>query len=215
MEAAVSRLAGEPAGVLGASRTDSGVHALGQVANFLTASRIPAHGFFKALNSMLPPDVSVRSAEDAGLDFDSRRSAKGKRYSYVLLNRRGKSAIGRDGFWEVPRPLDLEKMKAAAACLVGEHDFSSFRAADCQNPDPVKRLARAEVDKAGEDLLLFSFEGSAFLKQMVRNIVGTLVEVGRGRLAPEEVAVILAAKNRRLAGPTAPARGLYLVEVLY
>lgn len=214
VERALARLLGHEVRVVGSGRTDSGVHALGQVASFHTPRELPREAYLKGLNGLLPSDVAVVEVEEVPPGFCARRSASKKRYLYRISNRPVRSPLRRRTHWELFRPLDLPAMKEAAARFVGEHDFASFRAANCQAPTTVRRIFRLEVEARGDEILLI-FEATAFLKHMVRNIAGTLVEVGQGKRRPEEMSELLAARDRRLAGETAPAHGLVLERVWY
>lgn len=212
VEGALVELLGEPVKVAAAGRTDSGVHALGQVVAFTAPRALPLKAYTQGLNGHLPPDVAVVAAEEVPDGFDPRRWSLGKRYRYLISNRRGRSPLRRRTHWELFAPLDAEAMRAGARALVGRHDFSAFRAADCQAPHAMREVRALEI--AGEgDVLRVEVEGTAFLKHMVRNVVGSLVEVGKGRQPATWVAEVLASKDRSLAGPTAPAHGLCLVEV--
>jgi tRNA pseudouridine38-40 synthase len=215
LEEKLALLTGSPVRVVGAGRTDSGVHALAQVASFATESSRPAGEMLRALNALLPRDIAVKSVEEAPPDFDARRSARGKIYRYQIWNARERSAFHDRFAWHIARPLKVGAMCAGATQLLGEHDFSSFRAADCPARHPVRVIRRAEFDEGQKPLLRFEVEATAFLKHMVRNIVGTLVEVGLGKRSPESIGPLLAARDRRQAGVTAPAKGLFLVKVLY
>jgi tRNA pseudouridine38-40 synthase len=214
LEAALEPLCGGQVRVTGAGRTDAGVHALGQVAHFDTEATHDDGVWVRALNAHLPRDVVVRQAREVPEAFHARYSAEGKHYRYRVLNRPERCPFRRAYAWFLPMPLDVEAMERAATCLVGSHDFSSFRASGCGAKSPVRRLDRVGVKRV-EDEVVFDLEGAGFLKQMVRNIVGTLVEVGRGRKAPPWTAEVLAAKDRRAAGETAAAWGLTLVRVAY
>jgi tRNA pseudouridine38-40 synthase len=218
LEQALARLLGEPVTTQAAGRTDAGVHALGQVVCFDAPRELPPSAYERGLSALLPQDVAVRSAREVAKAFDPRRDAQGKRYCYLISNRRGRSPLRRRTHWEIFAPLSVDAMRDAARPLVGRHDFSSFRAADCEAGHPMRELRSLEVYRGeGEaaDVVTLVFWGTAFLKHMVRNIVGSLVEVGKGKQPAEWVAQLLAARDRRLAGPTAPAQGLSLVEVLY
>jgi tRNA pseudouridine38-40 synthase len=203
-----------PIRLTASGRTDAGVHALGQVAAFFTSSRIPLEGFRQGLNSLLPRDIIIRSAEEADLSFHPQFTAKKKTYLYRILNRESPSAIERRFSWHIPRPLNLEGMVNSARYLVGCLDFSSFQGADPDGTDPVREVFRAEWEGC-RDFLLFTIEANGFLKHMVRNIVGTLVEIGRRKIPDEEFEGIIAARDRRQAGATAPPQGLFLVRVDY
>jgi tRNA pseudouridine38-40 synthase len=216
VEERLQQMTQEPTLLLrGAGRTDAGVHALGQVASFVTRARIPTHGFLRGLNSLLPRDVSVRECREVPAGFDARRSARGKHYRYRILNRQARSAL-RDRFvWHIPAPvLDHEAMQAAAAPLRGRNDFAAFRAADCERKTTVRTLLRLEVTRADDEIVI-DVEGDAFLKNMVRIIAGTLTAAGRHELDAAQVASVRDARDRTRAGMTAPARGLCLVAVHY
>ncbi|HTS79693.1 MAG TPA: tRNA pseudouridine(38-40) synthase TruA [Myxococcaceae bacterium] len=214
LETALAELLGSKLTTAAAGRTDAGVHALGQVVAFDAPRVLPAKAYVRGLSDLLPVDLAVVAADEVPADFDPRRWATGKRYRYLISRRPSRAPLLRRTHWEVFPPLEVEAMQLAARALVGTHDFSSFRAADCEAPHPRRTLRELELLPVG-DILRIEVEGTAFLKHMVRNVVGSLVEVGRGRRAPEWVAEVLAAKDRTLAGPTAPAHGLTLVEVTY
>jgi tRNA pseudouridine38-40 synthase len=201
--------------VQGAGRTDKGVHALGQVASCQTQSTIPLYGFLRGLNTLLPADISVRSVEDAPEGFNARFNARGKRYRYRILNQPPRSAIRERYVWHIPAPqLDLARMQAAVEPLRGRHDFAAFRAADCERNTTERTLSRIDVQRVDDEIVV-EVEGDAFLKNMVRIIVGTLCEAGRGELDAAGMRDILEAGDRTRAGMTAPAHGLYLVQVFY
>jgi tRNA pseudouridine38-40 synthase len=201
--------------LIGSGRTDAGVHALGQVANFQTSASIPPEGFHRGLNSLLPPDIVVRSVEEAPPDFNAQRLARRKTYLYVILNRDVPSAFHRNYSWHYPVPLDPEAMQGAAQRLVGKKNFASFQAADADTSNPVREVFRADWFAERAPFLYFAIEAGGFLKQMVRNIVGTLVDVGRGKISPGEFERILKAEDRRQAKMTAPPQGLFLLKVEY
>jgi len=214
LEAALAELLGAPVSAEAAGRTDSGVHALGQVVALDAPRALPAKAYLRGLSGLLPPDLAVVSADEVPDTFDPRRWATGKRYRYLVSRRPGRAPLLRRTHWEVFAPLDVPAMRDAARALLGTHDFSSFRAADCEAPHPRRTLR--ELELVGEDQVLrFEVEGTAFLRHMVRNLVGSLVEVGRGKRPPEWIGEVLAAKDRTVAGPTAPAHGLTLVQVTY
>jgi tRNA pseudouridine38-40 synthase len=214
LEAALKTLTQEDLKTYSSGRTDAGVHALGHVANFKTASAIPAAAWAPALNHLLPADIRVLSSEEAPEDFHARYSALGKVYQYRILNRRQPTALFRDYAWHVNVRLKLRPMRQAAAFLIGKHDFSAFRSSSCGAKSPIRTLKRLEIKKSG-DFIDIQLEADSFLQYMVRNIVGTLVETGLGRFSPDEVSRMLASCDRSQAGRTAPARGLYLVSVFY
>jgi tRNA pseudouridine38-40 synthase len=167
------------------------------------------------LSGLLPEDIAIVSAEEVAADFDPRRSAAGKRYRYLIGNRRTRSPLRRLSQWEIFQPLSVEAMQEASASLLGRHDFSAFRASDCQAAHAVRELRQVRVGGQGGDEIQIDVEGTAFVKHMVRNIAGTLVEVGKGRHAAGWVEDVLKSRDRTRAGPTAPAHGLTLMEVLY
>jgi tRNA pseudouridine38-40 synthase len=211
----LERLLGAPVRVEVAGRTDAGVHATGQVVCFDTERALPLKAYVKGLNGFLPQDIAVVRAEEVPADFDPRHWSHGKRYHYRVSNRPTRSPLRRFTHWEVFAPLDVEAMRRAASALVGRHDFSAFRASDCQAAHAVREVRRVEVRGAAGDEVSFTVEGTAFLKHMVRNLVGTLVEVGKGRRPEAWVAEVLASGDRKRAGPTAPAQGLVLEQVFY
>jgi len=217
LEAALSAFAadGDPVHIHGAGRTDAGVHALGQVAHLQHALRVPVDRLPYALNTRLPADIVVRDAAVAPPGFHARYSATGKHYRYRLRLHRFPDPLERTHEWRCDPGLDVAAMQAAATALCGSHDFTSFTTHAFEAPDDrVRTLRRAALHRDG-DRLTCDFEGSGFLRNMVRAIVGTLVDVGQGRRAPATMADLLAARDRRLAGPTAPAHGLCLLAVTY
>jgi len=214
VERALGTLLKHPVRVTASGRTDAGVHALGQAVNFRTESSVPLRGVLHGLNALLPRDIAVRRAEEVPLDFDSRRSAKEKTYQYFLHLGATPSAFARRTSWRVRPPLDLPAMERAAAQLVGTHDFGAFRSAGCDAPHAVRAIHEVRVTLRGEYVEV-AVRGTAFLRHMVRILVGTLVEVGQGRRTPESVAELLASGDRSQAGITAPPQGLFLAEVRY
>ncbi len=225
VEGAVFHVTGEEIRVTGASRTDAGVHALGHVASFNTLSDMEPDVFVRALNANLPQDIRVTGAKECHAAFHPRYSAKSKTYAYII-SRAGVYSVFMGRYsWQMHGQLDTHAMREAAAYLTGKHDFSSFRASGCSARNPVREITEidiAELDSIG--FMTFTFNtpiiririgANAFLRHMARNIVGTLVEVGRGRTPPENMEKILAARDRRTAGITAPARGLFLESIQY
>jgi tRNA pseudouridine38-40 synthase len=200
--------------VTGASRTDAGVHALGQVASVRTEGRLPAAVAARALNAVLPPDIRVLEAAEAAPEFDARRSARVKRYLYLIDNAPVASPILRRYAWHVPQPLDVAAMRAALACVRGRHDFSAFCAAPGRDSSPVCHVRAVHVARR-RDRVAVLISADRFLHHMVRNLVGSAVAVGRGRREPAWLGSVLASRDRRRAGPTAPAHGLTLLRVLY
>ena len=214
LEEALGRCLGHPVSLAAASRTDAGVHALGQVACLQTEVPIPLEAAPVAFTSALPSSVAVVEAEEVGPAFHPRHDAKGKQYVYRIVSRRVRSPFLGRYAWCVTYPLCAEAMQAAAEHIIGRHDFRSFCAAGAQTQDFVREVTRLDIAREG-DLLEVRIEADGFLYKMVRNIVGTLVEVGRDRIAPERVGQIIAARDRRQAAPTAPPQGLCLVKVSY
>lgn len=200
--------------VIGAGRTDSGVHALGQVVSFRINREMTPRAWTRALNAHLPEDIVVRSVELMPDSFHARHSAKGKLYEYHILNRPERPAIERAYWWHVHQPLDDAAMSTAGITLVGTHDFSSFQTQPTDNDDPICHLQQFMVFLEG-DRLRIAVYADRFLKQMIRSIVGTLVEVGMNKRAPGSLTAILNARNRSAAGKTAPPQGLFLMRVDY
>jgi tRNA pseudouridine38-40 synthase len=217
LEDALGPFEGAAVTVHGAGRTDSGVHAIGQVASVRLASGIECMVLARALNAVLPPDVRVLGAEEMPEGFHARFSSTGKIYEYRILNAPVVSPFVRRYVWHVVPPLDIAAMREGASALVGRHDFAAFQGAG-STVHATERTIRAIdcQDGGGDDLpIVMRIEGDGFLRHMVRNIVGTLVEVGLGRWPAGRVADILASGDRNLAGATAPGKGLFLVRVLY
>lgn len=215
VQEALGKLLGAPVEVTAAGRTDSGVHATGQVVCFDTERALPLKAYWRGLNGLLPQDIAVVRAEEVPPEFDPRRWSRGKRYRYRVSNRSTRSPMRRHTHWELFAPLQVEAMARAARPLLGRHDFSAFRASDCQAAHALREVRKLEVTGVAGDEVCFVVEGTAFLKHMVRNLVGTLVEVGKGRRPEAWVAEVLASKDRNQAGPTAPPQGLVLEEVFY
>jgi tRNA pseudouridine38-40 synthase len=215
IEEKLALLTGETIHLIGSGRTDAGVHALGQIAHFKTRSKMDIRSIQRALNSLLPRDIGIQRAEEVEEDFHARKHSQSKVYEYQILNRNLRSVFHRGHAWHLPQELDLKEMKKATQKLMGEHDFSSFRSVGSPTRTAVRRVIRAEWRKSRDGLLRFEIEANGFLKQMVRAIVGTLVEVGQGKVSSEGFQGILDSKDRKRAGPTAPAHGLFLKEVKY
>ncbi|MDD5603557.1 MAG: tRNA pseudouridine(38-40) synthase TruA [Eubacteriales bacterium] len=215
IEDALLKLTGEKTRLTASGRTDTGVHALGQVANFQTKSTIPGDKYSHALNSILPGDIAIRLSSETAKDFHSRFSAKGKRYLYRIYNSPVRSAILRNTACHVPQKLDVLLMNEAASYFRGTHDFSAFRSAGGNSTNPIRTISDAMVAENGEGLIEIDIAGDGFLYNMVRIIAGTLIMVGDGRKKPGEIESIIAAGDRRKAGKTAPPHGLYLKEVYY
>src|SRR5262245_34126862 len=214
VEDALEKILGSKVRVQGAGRTDAGVHALGQVASFSCAKEVEPRRLQKGLNALLRPQVTVKGIESVDDGFDARRDARSRTYQYRIWAWPWPSVFHRRFSWHVYAPLDIAAMERAAVCLEGEHDFSSFQAAGCDAANPVRRIYRSCFASEG-DLLLYDIEATAFLRHMVRNIVGTLAQVGRDELSPGGFREILQFRDRSRAGPTAPAQGLFLVAVNY
>lgn len=215
LETAIEKLSGERVTVTGAGRTDAGVHALGQVAHFDLAKQFEAGKVRDALNHYLRPDpVVVLDAVEADGEFHARFSATARHYLFRILNRRAPPALEDGRVWHVSPTLDAEAMHAAAQMLVGQHDFTTFRAAECQSASPVKTLDRLDVSRRADEIHI---EASArsFLHHQIRSFAGTLKLVGEGKWSPRDVADALAAKDRARCGPVSPPDGLYLVRVDY
>jgi tRNA pseudouridine38-40 synthase len=215
LAAAVAAFCGEHVRVQGAGRTDAGVHALGQVAHLDLAKAWDADTVRDAVNAHLRPHpVVVLAAEPAADDFDARRSATKRHYLYRIVNRRAGLALDAARAWRIPRPLDVAAMQEGARRLLGRHDFTTFRAAECQAKSPVKTLDRLDVERVGEDVRIHAAARS-FLHRQVRSMVGSLVEIGDGRWSADDLARALSARDRAACGEVAPPQGLYLVRVEY
>ena len=214
LEKAISTFLGVPTRITGSGRTDAGVHALGQVANFFTAEDYLPYRILRGLNALTPRDITVKAVEIVDDAFDARRDGRSRLYEYRILNRSTPSPFHHNRAWHIHEPLDVEPMTKAIPCLIGEHDFSSFRASSCDAPHAVRTVYQTRLEQRGE-LLVYSIEGTAFLRHMVRNIVGTLADVGRGIRTAASFAELLDARDRTRAGYTAPPAGLYLVQVKY
>ena len=214
LEKALSRVANAPIEVVCAGRTDAGVHATGQIVHFEAPVERRLRSWILGANSNLPADISVLSAFEPDPDFHARFSATARSYRYVILNRATRSALhGRRVTWWF-KPLDVARMQEAAKALLGTHDFSSFRAQECQAKSPVRTMESIELRRSG-DFIYLDVTANAFLHHMVRNIAGSLMQVGEGVQEPEWIESVLEARDRAVAGMTAPAQGLYLVSVRY
>ena len=214
VEQALSKVANEPIKVVCAGRTDTGVHATGQVIHFDTQAERDSYSFIAGANSNLPKDISIQWAKPVTENFHARFSAKSRRYRYIILNHRSRPGIlSSQVTWQC-QPLDHYKMQQAADLLVGEHDFSAFRGAGCQSKSAIREVLHCQLERR-QDMIIMDIKANAFLMHMVRNIIGSLSYVGMGKCDIDWFADILAQQNRTLAGPTAPPNGLYLVEVDY
>ncbi|MCP4869973.1 MAG: tRNA pseudouridine(38-40) synthase TruA [Proteobacteria bacterium] len=215
VEAALLTLMGTETRVECSGRTDAGVHAAAQVASLRTTSELSCDRIQRGINGLVPSGVSCLSVQEMEADFHARFSATGKVYAYRVLARRAKSPLRAGRVWHVHQRLDRELLAAELATLTGTADWSAYRAADCGNADPVKTLRRAELEVESPDVLVMRFEGSGFLKQMVRTLAGTAIDVARGRYEPGAMVRIREGRDRKEAGRTAPACGLTLEQVLY
>ncbi|MEP7312777.1 MAG: tRNA pseudouridine(38-40) synthase TruA [Pseudomonadota bacterium] len=212
--AALSQVADTPLSIVGAGRTDAGVHARGQVAHFDTDVLRSTRSWVLGANTQLPPAIALQWAATMPDHFHARYSAEYRSYRYCILNRGTRPGLSAGRVAFVYRPLDVEPMQQAAALLVGEHDFSAFRSAECQAVSPIRRLSTLRVERHG-DLVLLEVGANAFLHHMVRNIAGLLIEIGQGKSPPARAAEVLAGRDRRQNAATAPAAGLYLWSVRY
>jgi tRNA pseudouridine38-40 synthase len=215
LQKTLDKITKEKITVFASGRTDSGVHAEGQVAHFSTSSIMTCKEFLMALNSLLPRDIVIRKVEEAADDFHAQYSAKRKSYRYTILSRDHPSAIKYGQYLYTQFPLNVDNMRQAARCLVGLHDFSAFRARNCEGRSPIKELFRVDITQKPDGFINIDIEGSGFLKYMVRNLVGTLLLVGHGKMPAAEVESVLLSRDRQQAGPTAQSHGLCLVNVVY
>ena len=215
IEERVQIMTGEPVNLISSGRTDAGVHALNQVCNFITRSTIPLKSIRKGLNSLLPHDILVKDAEYVPAEFHSRYSAKSKTYEYRILNSEKPDIFQRDFLWHIRLALDMKGMAVCLSLLKGTHDFSCFRSTGSGNTDPVRSVLKAEINGSESGVVCIIIEADGFLRHMVRNIVGTVVEAGLGKIGPERFKEIIDLQDRQLAGVKAPPQGLFLVEVRY
>lgn len=215
LEEKLAIIFGDEIELAAAGRTDAGVHAYGQVVNFFTDGTIPVERMVRAINSVLPEDIVIRSAVEVGHDFSARHSAKDKTYLYRIQQGDIPNPFTRQYAWYIRKKLDMSAMQMALAQLVGEHDFSSFKAAGNVTMSPIRTIYEVSCEEKSEGIIELFFLGNGFLYHMVRNIIGTIVNVGLGQTTIEQFQEIIAAKNRKYAGATAPAQGLYLYKVTY
>lgn len=212
---AVYKVMGELVSLTASGRTDSGVHAYGQSANFFTTCTIPTDKIPLALNSNLPGDIRIIKAYEKDMKFHSRYNALGKIYEYKILNSLVGTALDRDRVWNISRELDKDKMEKVLKHFIGTYDFTAFSSVHSSVKDKVRTINGLDMTNIDNEFFIFTIEGTGFLYNMVRIIVGTIVDVGLGRLMPDDIPEIINSKDRKKAGKTAPAKGLYLKEVLY
>ena len=215
LEDSIARITSEKVTVIGSGRTDAGVHALNQSAHFITNTSIETRNLLLGINSLLPSDLVIRELEEMNELFHARYDVKSKIYMYQIVNTPIRPALQRSYYWHVRAPLDVQSMEKGLSLLKGKHDFSSFCGKLESGLNCVRTMKEARIEKIGSDLLRIYFEADGFLRHMVRTIVGTLVEVGKGKREPDELLTILQSGERRCAGMTAPPQGLFLMEVRY
>lgn len=214
LTAAVSKIVNQPIKLICGGRTDTGVHARGQVANFHTTSTIPVYNLQRGINSQVYPDISIISIDEVTEDFHSRFSATSRWYRYHILRTKAPKVFEGKYSWHYPWDLKIEDIKSAATLFCGTHDFVAYNASPELTPHSVRTIHRFEINETNE-FLIIDIEANAFLHHMVRSIVGTLIDVGRGKISPRQVKDILESRNRQLAGPTVPAHGLTLMKIYY
>lgn len=215
IETALATMTAGHVTVTGSGRTDAGVHAFGQTANFHCETRLTAAIFKKGLNSLLPDDIVIRTCQQVANDFHARYDAASKIYQYNILNRTVPAAVGRQYAWLIRRPLDTGAMRQACTALTGVHDFKAFEGSGSPRSDTRRHIMTADLNREQNGRLVFKIEANGFLRYMVRNIVGTLADVGRGKITAADFSQILDSGDRTLAGATAPAHGLFLMKVKY
>jgi tRNA pseudouridine38-40 synthase len=214
VQRAIGQIACAPVSIIAAGRTDTGVHALEQVIHFDTSTVRPLSAWVRGVNALLPPSIAVLWAHPVAEEFHARFSAQARSYQYVLINRPARCAVHHDRVGWFHAPLDIETMRDAAGFLLGTHDFSSFRAAECQAKSPVKNLAILDIQQQG-DTFIFNLTADAFLHHMVRNIIGSLIYVGKGKHSPAWMKEVLNSRQRSFAAPTFAPDGLYLRRIHY
>lgn len=215
LEGVLQQLTGQPVTLHGSGRTDAGVHALAQTASFKCSTRLNNAQLQRGLNSLLPAAIRILALSEVPLAFHARYAATGKIYRYQIINQPTAPAIGRQYFWHLEKPLDRDAMRQSLPHIQGEHDFKAFEGAGAPRGHTIRQITTASLQEQQPGQLHLTFEGNGFLRHQVRNLVGTLVLVGQGRLQPADVERILNSRDRCQAGPTAPAWGLFLVKVLY
>lgn len=214
LEAALAQIFSCHVRVYGSGRTDAGVHALGQVAAFDLPRDFPPDELKRAMNALLPPDIAIIEAASVSEDFDPRRDARSRTYEYRVLNRDRRSPFDYRYAWLIPSHLNLDAMNEAARRFIGTHNFASFRSLGSDERTTIRCVSMSEWAREGERFL-YRVEASSFMRHMVRTMVATLVEVGRGKLSPEQVTTLIEARDRSLAPASAPPQGLFLIEVRY
>lgn len=215
IENALKIMTGKKIVLTGAGRTDAGVHAFGHTANFRCDTHLAADVFQKGLNSLVPKDIVIRECQEADENFHARYDAKSKIYNYRILNRTIPAAIYRQYAWFIQKKLDIGAMRSAIDHIIGTHDFKAFEGAGSPRSNTIRCIMKADLIEKDTDYLVFEIEGDGFLRFMVRNIVGTLVDVGFCKITPDDFKRILFSKDRNLASPTAPSHGLFLMQVRY
>lgn len=215
IEKALEKMTSAKVKLIGSGRTDAGAHAAGQVANFKCDTRLAPAAFFSGLNSLLPDDIIIKDCELADTDFHARYDARSKIYHYKILNRSVPAAIGRQYVWFIRKPLDRQSMRTAMAHIIGRHDFKAFEGSGSPRRDTTREVFSAQLVENPGDMLIFEIEAEGFLRYMVRNMVGSLVDVGLGKITAADFEKILDSKDRSQAGMTAPAQGLTLIKVKY
>ena len=215
IEKALTTMTGKPVSLAGSGRTDAGVHAIGQTASFSSDAGLSPDIYLKGLNSLLPDDILIRVCESMDPAFHARYDARSKLYQYRILNRDMPSILERHYVWHIRQRLSLKAMQKATTYFVGEHDFKAFEGTGSPRTSTVRHVIRAGMRQTRDNQILFDIEADGFLRYMVRNIVGTLVDVGKGRILGEDVKEILLSGDRSLAGATAPAKGLFIMQVNY
>lgn len=214
VEKAIKKITGEEVELFGSSRTDAGVHAKGMVANFKTESRIPEERYREAINTKLPDDIAIIKSEEVAEDFHSRYCSKGKKYSYHIVNRTEKVAIGKDYIYQVKENLNIDSMIKACQYFIGTHDFSAFKTSGSSVKTSIRTIYSLDINTV-DDNIVISVSGDGFLYNMVRIIVGTLIEVGKGKIEVKDIPKIISEGKRENAGPCIPPNGLVLEEVYY
>jgi tRNA pseudouridine38-40 synthase len=215
IEKALQTMTSKQVALIGSGRTDAGVHAMGQVANFSVETQLNAENFQRGLNSLLPADIVIKACKLVNRKFHARYDVKSKTYTYRIINREIPPAIGRQYAWFIPKQLDLEAMGHAIRYFIGFHDFKAFEGTGSPRSNTIRHVLNADLKEEKHEYLVFEIEADGFLRFMVRNIVGTLVDVGLLRLTPDDFKKILHSKDRNQAGLTAPPHGLFLMAVKY